>query len=230
MKDKAIKYLSKNPLLHMDMMEAIRRNSADLLYADIDGVLIREQNSDTYMITVNDVELGCNLINTISESNLFVAHQENMVELISNKFNLKGKMECFQVVYEQEHMLEVSDEISIRALDLEHIDVILEHYKKLPYSEVKELLEKGTMFGGYKDGVLIGFIGNHLEGSIGLLEVFPDFRKRGYGTILESCMVNRMLQKGQVPFAQIEVNNKASLELQKKLGFCVSEDSVFWLF
>ncbi|MDF2843430.1 MAG: GCN5-related N-acetyltransferase [Herbinix sp.] len=195
MKDKAIKYLSKNPLLHMDMMEAIRRNSADLLYADIDGVLIREQNSDAYMITVNDVELGCNLINTISESNLFVAHQENMVELISNKFNLKGKMECFQVVYEQEHMLEVSDEISIRALDLEHIDVILEHYKKLPYSEVKELLEKGTMFGGYK-----------------------------------SYMVNRMLQKGQIPFAQIEVNNKASLELQKKLGFCVSEDRVFWLF
>lgn len=230
MKDKAINYLSKNPLLHTDMLEAIRRNSADLIYAEEDGVLIREQYSDAYMISVIDVELGCNLINTISESNLFVAHQKNMVELISTKFNLKGMIECFQVVYVRKNLLEVSDEIYIRALKLEHLDVILEHYKKLSYAEVKELLEQGAMFGGYKDGVLIGFIGNHLEGSIGLLEVFPDFRKRGYGTILESYMVNRMLQKGQVPFAQIEVNNKASLELQKKLGFCVSEDRVFWLF
>ncbi|MFT4146022.1 MAG: GNAT family N-acetyltransferase [Mobilitalea sp.] len=230
MKDKAIKYLQKNPLHHIDMMEAIRRNSADLLYADVDGVLIREQNSNAYMITVNDFDSGCKLINTIDEGNLFVAHQENIVNFISNKFNLKGKMECFQVVYEQEQRLEVCDEISIRALELEHIDIILEHYKKLSYSEVKELLEQGAMFGGYKDGILIGFIGSHLEGSIGLLEVFPSFRKRGYGTILESHMVNHMLQKGQVPFAQIEVNNNASLELQKKLGFRVSMDRVFWLF
>ncbi len=230
MKDKAIKYLSKNPLHHMDMIEVIRRNTADLLYADVDGVLIREQKSDAYMISVNDVESGCRLIDTIAEGNLFVAHQENMAEHISNKYNLKGKMECFQVVYEQEHRLEVSDEISIRALELEHINIILEHYKKLSYLEMKELLEQGAMFGGYKDGVLIGFIGNHLEGSIGLLEVFPEFRKRGYGTILESYMVNHMLQKGQVPFAQIEVNNIASLELQKKLGFRVSKDRLFWLF
>jgi len=69
-----------------------------------------------------------------------------------------------------------------------------------------------------------------LEGSIGLLEIFPEYRRLGYGTALESFLVNQMLEKGQVPFGLIEVNNKNSIDLQNKLGFKISEDKVYWLF
>lgn len=41
-KDKAIKYLRKNILLNIGMIEPIRRCTAEILYAEIDGVLIRE--------------------------------------------------------------------------------------------------------------------------------------------------------------------------------------------
>ena len=110
------------------------------------------------------------------------------------------------------------------------IEIILRHYNKLSNNEIEKLLKGRNIFGGYKNNVLIGFIGNHLEGSIGLLEIFPEYRRLGYGTILESYMVNKTLENGLVPFSQVEVENKKSIALQKKLGFKISKDKLYWLF
>jgi Acetyltransferases len=86
------------------------------------------------------------------------------------------------------------------------------------------------LFGGFRNGTLIGFIGNHLEGSMGLLEIFPKYRRLGYGTLLESYLVNQMLDKDLIPFAQIEIDNDKSKALHNKLGFKISQDSVYWVF
>ncbi|MBU3180617.1 hypothetical protein [Clostridium psychrophilum] len=48
--------------------------------------------------------------------------------------------------------------------------------------------------------------------------------------MLESYMVNQMLEKGRIPFGQIEINNEKSLALQIKLGFSVSKDRLYWMF
>lgn len=126
--------------------------------------------------------------------------------------------------------LNVSDKLQIRPLEENQLGLVLEHYDKLSSNELKSLLINRNLFGGYRDGVLIGFIGTHLEGSLGILEIFPKYRKLGYGTILESYMVNQMLEKGLTPFSQIEVNNKKSLALQDKLGFSISKDKLYWMF
>ena len=69
-----------------------------------------------------------------------------------------------------------------------------------------------------------------MEGSIGLLEVFPQYRCLGYGTILESYIINKMIDESLVPFAQIEIDNKESMILQTKLGFEISKDCLYWIF
>lgn len=68
------------------------------------------------------------------------------------------------------------------------------------------------------------------EGSIGILEVLDEYRGRGFGSALEKFMVNRILEKGQTPFAQISVDNQVSMDLQRKLGFEISTERVYWLF
>ena len=149
---------------------------------------------------------------------------------MSKRCKLTKNLECGQAVYMNKTKLDVKEKLEIRQLKLEHMEVILEHYDKLSNNEVEILLKNGNLLGGYKDGKLIGFIGNHLEGSIGLLEVFPKYRRLGYGTILESSMVNKMLEKSLVPFAQIEINNKKSMTLQTKLGFKISKDRLYLIF
>ncbi len=230
MKNRAVKYLSKNPLLHMGMLEAINRNTALILYAAEDGVLIRETKSGANMISVHELEKGKEILDLISAESLFAVHQGDLADYIADKYKLQERLECVQAVYTEKTRLNVSDEIQIRRLELIHKELVLEHYNKLSESEITELLREGCIFGGYKENVLIGFGGIHLEGSIGLLEVFPEHRRKGYGAILESYIVNYILEKGFVPFGQIEVNNNNSIALQKKLGFQISEDSLYWLF
>lgn len=69
-----------------------------------------------------------------------------------------------------------------------------------------------------------------MEGSIGLLEVMPEYRRKGYGVELESFMISHMLQQNLMPFGQIEVANDKSLGLQHKLGMQISQEKVYWIF
>ncbi|QAA33015.1 GNAT family N-acetyltransferase [Clostridium manihotivorum] len=230
MKEKAIEYLMQNPILHIGMIEPIRRGSADILYADFDGVLIKELKSKAYMISVTSYEKGQELLNLIPKCSLIAVHQKYMVEYILNKFKLTKRFECFQTVYTGKTKREIKEELEVKPLEENQIEVILEHYDKLSMDEIKELLRNKSLFGGYKEGNLIGFIGTHLEGSMGLLEIFPQYRRLGYGEVLESYMINLLIDKGLVPFAQIEVNNEKSIGLQKKLGFTISEDRLYWIF
>lgn len=228
--DKAMEYLYKKSLLHMGMIEPIRRGTANILYANTDGVLLREEKSGAYMISASNIEIGRKLVDRISECNLIVLHQLDMMEYVSSKYNVKGQLECVQAVYMDKVKLCIEEELEIKPLKLSSKDVVLEHYDKLSDYEIEELLKRDLLYGGYKEGSLIGFVGNHLEGCIGLLEVFPQYRQRGYGRALESFIINHMLDNGLVPYAQIEVDNENSISLHEKLGFTISEDRLYWMF
>ncbi|MBR0514478.1 MAG: GNAT family N-acetyltransferase [Clostridia bacterium] len=70
----------------------------------------------------------------------------------------------------------------------------------------------------------------HLEGSMGLLYIFPEFRRRGYATELEKAVIAKTLQEGYTPFCQIEKSNSASMALQRKLGLAISDRLICWMW
>lgn len=230
MKDTALEYLLKNPILHMCIIEPIRRNTAEILYSDKNTVFIKEQKSKLHMISSTNFEKGIQLIDSLEECNGIAVCQESMADYVFKKFKFTERFQCFQAAYMKKDRLIVKDDLEIREMSEDEVNIILRHYDKLSRKEIEELIKEGSLFGGYKDGVLVGFIGNHFEGSMGLLEVLPKYRCLGYGTILESFMVNKMLEKGLVPFAQIETFNKKSIALQRKLGFTISEEIMCWMF
>ena len=73
-------------------------------------------------------------------------------------------------------------------------------------------------------------IGEHLEGSMGLLYVFPAYRHRGFGAALQTYLIARTMEKGYIPFGQVEKGNHASLALQKKLGMTRSDNLIVWMW
>ena len=73
-------------------------------------------------------------------------------------------------------------------------------------------------------------IGEHLEGSMGLLYVFPEFRRKGYAVALEKSMIVKTLSEGYIPFGQVEKNNRASVLLQKKIGMTISDRLICWMW
>ena len=63
-----------------------------------------------------------------------------------------------------------------------------------------------------------------------MLEILPDYRRRGIGEALAIQATNRHLRLGLTPFSQIKAGNLASLAMQKKLGYTVSDELVCWIF
>lgn len=231
---KSVEWLMKDKLLHMDMIEAIRRGQARLFYGGKDGVLLQEKKSGAYMLTATTAEAGKKIIDGFMPKNtgpeLFVVHKAFLREIIEERFGMKQVNECFQAVYTRNVTLPVKRTVEIKQLDRSYLDMVYADYQNIGGREyVEERLQSGVMYGAFVKGELAGFIGMHDEGSIGMLYVKEKFRRQGIAAALESNAVNRMLALGWLPFGQVYAVNAQSLALQEKLGFRLSKEKLYWM-
>ncbi len=117
----------------------------------------------------------------------------------------------------------------IRRLGQEHLDYVSARQEHNDRRYVKICIELGNMYGAFAGDELVGFIGMHREGSIGLLFVEEAHRGEGIAEALEAFMVNRMLKRGWTPYGHVVCGNEASERLQEKLGFYKAGKIVWWL-
>lgn len=86
------------------------------------------------------------------------------------------------------------------------------------------------MYDGYVDGERVGFIGIREEGTIGHLEVFPEHRRKGYGTLFIKAVTNLQLDCGRVPSCHILENNVPSIAIHRTLGYWTDEvRRIYWM-
>ena len=91
-------------------------------------------------------------------------------------------------------LLPLNSDLNIIVLNCGHIQTVLEQYHTMDDPDyIKNLMGGGRLYGALRNDRLAGFIGVHPEGSIGMLEVLPEFRRQGIGTALESYLVNKMV-------------------------------------
>ena len=228
---RALQYLEQDVVLNIGMIEPINRGTADFLYAEKDGVLLLEKKSGAYMMSVDEPDLAERLVAEIIDAKLFVTYQQFCLPIIKNSFGLSPQFKCLQAAYLNKTLLQTDVSIKIYMLNSAHIQEVLEHYHTMDDPDyIKKLIGNGQIYGTFVDGSLAGFIGIHLEGSIGMLEVLPEFRRRGIGYALESYIVNMMVEKGWTPFCEVFDSNLNSINMQKKLGFELSNQYLYWFF
>lgn len=230
--DLAQQYLSRDYLLHVDMLECIRRGNADLRFASEQGVLLFDTGGEVFLMSANDKPTANQMIDLMRDPEMITAHQDFYIPtLLASYPRLSIFMECYNAAYlEPQPMPEPAGRCVIQPLDASHIDFVQQHYtNKLEREYILERLQSGAIIGAYVDGQLAGFAGSHIEGSIGMVEVLPEYRRRGIAEVLEARIANQMLTLGYVPYAQIVVSNQPSLALQQKLNFTISEHKLWWL-
>lgn len=229
--DQALEYLTKDPVLHADMLGCVRRGSARVLAASCSGVLLYDRVSGTHMLSAENGEAARRMLSDLSDSELFVAHQDDCAAAAQEKFGLTHRMPVCNAAYLQKGPIpENGSPAQIRRLDERFLPFVREHYRNIQEDGyLLGRLRAGVMFGAFVEGEPAGFIGMHEEGSMGMLEVLPRFRRRGIARMLETFQINRVLSAGAVPYAQIKAGNEASVALHRKLGFCLSDASICWL-
>lgn len=121
-------------------------------------------------------------------------------------------------------------EISIRPLDVADLDAIERRYHMLDHEVIVDHLERGWVYGGFNGtGELVGFIGEHTEASMGMLEIFPEYRRRGYARALEAALANKIISEGRVPYGHVAPGNVPSRALQERLGLTIARPRYCWV-
>lgn len=234
LEERACEYLKKKDKVHhADMLDVIQRGTAKIFAVRPDGMLLQDKESGTYMLSVSNRDAGERLLSLVPESwgtDTFVSHQEFMNESICARFGTGSNLSvCFQAAYTRKTPIAL-EKVEIRPLHAEYAQTVQDHYHVLhDLSYILERMEKEELFGVFEDDKLAGFAGYHNEGSMGMLEIFEGYRRKGYARMLEAFLINHRLEEGRTPYCQIFTDNEASVKLQKKLGLRFSKELIFWL-
>lgn len=179
------------------------------------------------MLSCADVETALTLLDG-RRFPLLSIHQAELESPLCRELGMETWMRCRQAVYLRKEPPAVTEE-DIRPLSEEHLDFLQANYRHEDSEYLAWLLERRALFGAFRDGKLVGFIGKHAEGSMGLLEVLPAWRRQGVGERLERFLIARELEQGNLPYCHVFTDNHVSLALQRKLGLTLAEGSVIWL-
>lgn len=260
--------LAREPVDNADLLEVLRRGSAEILYwsgqagsagqTGGERALILRDRCGTILFWASGPEQGAReaaaraALPCLPRTGLLCAHGELCARLAESiGWNLSEQ--CWQARYLGPEPPVPGPGVRLMRLDERYTDVVLEHYHFVDdEAYIRQRVREGLMLGAFvrpdsagpesapapavpvpaapaPGETLAGFIGLHQEGGIGLLEVFPAYRRRGLAAALVQGMVRRRLAEGAIPFGHIVEGNEPSLRLQKKLGFSFSKEFVYWM-
>ena len=149
------------------------------------------------------------------------------VAAVAAHFGLNDILECHQLYYP---LQSIESDLELEPLEQEDAAFVMEHYHRLDPEEIKRAINEERMFGLRDDGKLFAFIGLHEDHALGMLEVLPEYRRQGWGERLERALIYKLIQMGELPYGHVVVGNESSMQLQKKLGFILCSDKVFWMW
>ncbi len=181
----------------------------------------------------------------LEQLDAIIVHQESVMRIIEQNYDFYNVGAYFQSACTRREMLPTSGlyrpdgeplpdapnaGLVIHRVPMAYADVLTQTYGA-EHSEayIRERITAGAMYGAFFGEELAGFIGIHAEGSIGMLEVLPQYRRRRLGLALTTYMANLGIARGEIPYGQVAVDNEASLALQHTVGNYLSKTPVWWM-
>lgn len=214
-----------------EMVQTLCRGMGEVLEARELGVLIWHTRANVFMLA-GETHRMLELADRIPKDGRDVLIHGNMapeqVRYLRSKFNLAHAWPF--VLYAYYGALPPQEtQIDMRLLDMDALDFLFANYGHASREYLAGRLSDRVMIGAYLEGRMAGFIGEHIEGSMGLLHVVPDFRRHHLGFALERADIRRTMLAGHVPFCQVVPENGASRGLQQRLGMTEGRGLLYWL-
>lgn len=209
----------------------LKRGTGEILEDRTGALLVRDTVSDAHFLACESAEAGLSVLDRHAGRNIDLLMVSNAAlgRIAFERYGFSERLECFQVAYYGERPA-VEPLLNVREAGRGDLPELIQCYHLISPEELAMVVDRRTLLLGYVGDRLAGFIGEHLEGSMGLLYVFPEFRRRGLGAALEKRYIARTMDRGFVPFGQVEKNNLESLMLQKKLGMTQSDKLTWWMW
>ena len=216
---------------YLGLDRVLRRGSGDIIAEQNDALLIRDRISGALLLACEDAAAGIPLLDRCKgeDFRLLMVSDYPTGSTAFERYGFSEKLECFQFAYYGKKPRATSG-LTFRTADMNDFALITDYYQLIRPEELEKVIKRQSVLLGYDQDRLVGFVGEHLEGSMGLLYVLPEFRRRGFGAALETQLIAKTMDKGYIPFGQVEKGNSASMKLQKKIGMTQSDHMIVWMW
>lgn len=220
-----------NTIENLGIKRILDRGTGKIVAENEGATLYFDSVSEAYFLACDDEDAGIKLLEDNSQFEIRLLSVTNLSvgNKIYSKYDFDEKLECYQLAYYGEK-LELDSPLEYKWADERFLPTFKASYDLISEEEMEQVVKRGSILLAYCDDTLVGFIGEHLEGSMGLLQIFPEYRRKGYASELEKAYINHTLEKGYIPFGQVVKGNEASMKLQEKLGLEKSENLITWMW
>lgn len=92
---------------------------------------------------------------------------------------------------------------------------------------IQSRIQNDVSVGIYENEQLVAWGLIQDDGAMGFLHVLDNYRRKGYGYQITLALIEKVREKGKLPFACIVQDNVKSINLVKKLGF-IEDKKVYW--
>lgn len=216
-----------------DIISCIRKGSHKILYQSADGILI-EDKSCGFAYAMCESEQSAKAIFACARESIsdLILHGTQLQQELKHQRWLEAGNPYYYAVYKKQTIQkqQLPSSLTLRLLDETRIEEVcaLYSYRDLAIpSYISARIQEG-MIGAFLHEELVGFIGTHDSGSIGLLEVVPKARRNGIARSLVCACIDQQLTKGNIPYAEIFTDNEASKQLAEQVGMKISKDQLLW--
>ncbi len=226
------KYLEEERIYHIDMLNALLDEKTEVLYSEEDGVMLKMGGHGPLAISAKTEEAMAKMANLVSPEHFGgVVRPFKFMPILFERAGKLDMMPCHQICYTSGKLFEEPKIEGIEFHDLteEDIPFVMQEYED-DERYIKNRVKAGMIGAFNEKGECVGFIGTHGEGSIGLLKVIPEYRRKGIANALEARMMNRKIKTGETPFAHVVVGNYKSIALQNKMGMEIADKIVTWVW
>ena len=202
------------------------------------GLSAAIEEDGTYIISAADDESTIELLDHLpmERVNVICVHGQEAIDYAKSSLHFEGTDTYYQFVYplSAEDISKHMHCMEGYTLDVSHprdedFPLVLANYDLIPEEDLIRDFKNKAFIAGYTDNELACFKGLHREGAMGLLRVFPRYRRRGYAEKLYSTLIHNQILSGALPYCHVDVTNDASIALQNKLGFVKANQKVAWL-
>ena len=216
---------------YLGIDRVLKRGTGEIMEDQPGALLVRDTVSDACFLACESAATGLSMLDRHASRgiNLLMVSDAALGRIAFERYGFSEGFECFQVAYYGERPV-VEPLLNVREADRHDLPRLTQCYHLISPEEMAMVVDRKSLLLGYVGDRLAGFIGEHLEGSMGLLYVLPEFRRRGLATALEKHYIARTMDRGFVPFGQVKKDNLESLMLQKKLGMTQSDNLTWWMW
>ena len=236
-KEKVFQYLNRHKIQNIAAVAALSRYGIMRAEFFDEGLLAqafdRNKGEGTFFIVHEKPSTLLHFLTKIGSGKEIVV--TNYFDEEWKDYDLSWSSVCYQFVYDNVAPFEKSETEGVTYCELAEKDFEKAHGiytlgDAICLEEFSYDLKTGFSVAAYDNSSeLIGFIGTHGDGSMGMLEVLPQYRRHHIGEELEKRLITKIIASGKTPFCHIIEGNEKSMNLQKKLGGTLCENKVAFL-